>query len=337
MSDAFTFLIWLICIGISALLIGYIIRKLDTTTIAKEGFVVHVCPAATMQYITKEGETLCCNGDIVDGRCTGNNVCSLSPKNRYGLIGCTDLAAQNATAYGSAQCPIDIPNYFSSLDDSLKGCSVSQPTPDRTAPSDPNQLQCILYPTPALDKVRLDSCYNYMKNAAAQAAANSPGCLSANAAANARQNAAAAAAVAAKAAAESAAAQVKAEGKCPPQPACPVASPMASPSATNTTGYVIYGDGISGNLPVTKIIDLFQPGNQAPIAKGYLAQDGTIIRMVELDMNYTRNYGSSYFTGNLSEINSFGDLNRISGSAPGGNTQAKYSIKKADGTGILTP
>jgi hypothetical protein len=84
------------------------------------------------------------------------------------------------------------------------------------------------------------------------------------------------------------------------------------------------------------MIDAFNPGNPAPAGKIYLAQDGSVIRKVDVDTTYTKNYGSSYFTGNLSEINSFGDLNRISGNAPGGNNQANYSIKKADGTGILT-
>ena len=362
MSDAIAFLIWLVCIGISALLIGYFLRKTHTIPAIKEGFKVHICPSGSTSYITRDGETLCCNGDIVDRRCTGNNVCSLSPKNKYGIIWCTDLAAQNAAATGAAQCPTDIPNYFGSTDGSLRGCSVSQPTSDGTAPSDPTQLQCILYPTLALDKVKLDSCYNYMKNAAAQKAANSSACVSASAAASAKKTAANMKVQAAQAAVDAAVAEANAEagGSCPvASVASPVgsmasmasvaspmgsmgsvASPVASmalPSAANPTGYVIYGDGISGNLPVTKMIDGFNPGQTVPSAKLYLAQDGTIIRMVELDMNYTRNYGSSYFTGNLSEINSFGDINRISGSAPGGNRQAKYSIKRADGTGILTP
>ena len=360
MSDAYAFLIWLVCIGISALLIGYFIRQLGTDGHSKEGFVIHVCPTGSIQYINRDGETLCCNGDIVDGRCTGNDVCSLSPKNRRGLMSCTYLAEQDAIASGSAQCPPAMPNYFASLDGSLKGCSISQTTPDGTAPSDPNKVQCILYPTAALDQIKLDSCYNYLKTAAALASANSPACRSAQAAADAKQYAANAAAQAAQAAADSAKAQANAQAggigtlassmaslMASPKAsmaslmalskasvASPVASPVAAP--VKPMGYVIYGEGISGNLAVTKIVDAFNPGNPAPAGKIYLAQDGSVIRKVDVDTTYTKNYGSSYFTGNLSEINSFGDLNRISGNAPGGNNQANYSIKKADGTGILT-
>jgi hypothetical protein len=57
-----------------------------------------------------------------------------------------------------------MPNYFASIDASLKGCSASQSTANGTAPSDPNQPQCILYPTAELDRVKLDSCYNYILN-----------------------------------------------------------------------------------------------------------------------------------------------------------------------------
>lgn len=160
MSEITAFLIWLICIGISAILIGYFLIHLQTPS-KKEGFTMHVCPSRSVSYITHDGETRCCNGDVIDGWCNGNDLCTLSPKSKAGLQTCADLVAYNLAVTGAAQCPTKIPNYFASLDGSLRGCSVSQPLPNGIGPSDPNQLQCILYPTPDLDKVRLDSCYNY--------------------------------------------------------------------------------------------------------------------------------------------------------------------------------
>jgi len=208
MSQGTAFIIWLLCVGVSVILIAYFLKK--PTMNSREGFAVRICPTGANQYITRDGETLCCNGDVIDGWCSGNNICSLSPKNRRGLISCIDLALQNATAAGSAKCPRQIPNYFSGVKNSLPGCSVSQSTPDGTAPLDPTQIQCALYPTQALDQVKLDSCYNYLQTSNALATANSPACLSAQAAQAAKQNAANAAAQAAQAAAKAATAEATA-------------------------------------------------------------------------------------------------------------------------------
>jgi hypothetical protein len=160
------FLLWLICIGISAILIGYTIKYsgIEESIVKREGFVVYSCPSNTVKYITRHGETNCCNGDIVDNECNGNNVCSLSPRNSLGIQSCQTYVTNLANQAAAAKCFTDMPYYFASTDGSLQGCSVSQPTPDGTAPSDPTKLQCILYPTDTLDKIKLDSCYNYKKN-----------------------------------------------------------------------------------------------------------------------------------------------------------------------------
>jgi len=160
MSGALGVLIWLICIGISAILIGYFLRELQKPE-KKEGFTMLVCPAGSVSYITRNGDTQCCNGDVVDGWCSGNDICTLSPRSNNNLPTCGDYLASNLKQAGINLCPTTIPNYFASLDGSVRGCSVSQPLPNGIGPSDPNQLQCILYPTDNLDKVRLDSCYNY--------------------------------------------------------------------------------------------------------------------------------------------------------------------------------
>jgi hypothetical protein len=50
-----------------------------------------------------------------------------------------------------------LPNVYSLI-------PTSKSTANGTAPSDPNQPQCILYPTAELDRVKLDSCHNYILN-----------------------------------------------------------------------------------------------------------------------------------------------------------------------------
>jgi len=210
MSQGLAFLIWLICVGISAILIGYFITE-PKIHVKKEGFMVHVCPSNTISFITDDGETQCCNGDVVDGYCTGNLRCTISPKSKSGLPTCADLAKSDLAASGLSQCPSQMPNYFSSTDGSLRGCSASLITSDGTAPSNPNQPQCILYPTQALDQVKLDSCYNALKVARDALSLSKfqsiPACSAAAAAAG--------------------AAPVNRNSSCPPAPVCP--SPPPAP------------------------------------------------------------------------------------------------------------
>ena len=263
MSQVVSFLIWLLCVGISAILIGYFIKE-SFNPVAYEGFAVHTCPAGTNSFVTDSGETQCCNGDVVDGYCTGNLRCTLSPKSKSGLPTCTDLAAADAAASGANQCPVTMPNYFVST--SVKGCSVSQATSDGTAPLNPNLPQCILYPTQELDLVKLDSCYNVVQNAtkaaqcsAAQATANLPACV------------AAAAAVSA-----------------PP----PAAGSACLPPITN---FVIYGDSVDGRVRVEKR-SFLSNGNIV-----YAIQQSGYVKMVITDKNNIP-LTSRYYSGPISEL-----------------------------------
>lgn len=219
MPELEAFLLWLIFVVISAIVIGYFIKYVPLTLECKEGFTVYTCPSASTKYISNNGETNCCNGDIVNGECNGNNVCSLSPTNTLGLLSCQDYLTEIRNDAAVENCFSDVPYYFASSDGSLRGCSASPSTPDGTAPSDENMLQCTLYSTPQLDKVRLDSCYNYKLNKAALTNAS----------------------------------------KCPVAPvasaenqAAPTAQP---PSSTNPNDYIITGGNPAViNLQVTKII-----------------------------------------------------------------------------------
>ena len=164
-------ILWLLCVVTISITLAYYIRQNEYPSVKHEGFTMHVCPSGTTSFVNKEGETLCCNGDTVDSECIGTLVCTLSPKNKSGLPTCTNYAINQAAVIGAALCPNTMPHYFASTDSKIRGCSQSLPSPDGTMPQDPTQPQCSLYSTPALDQVKLDSCYNYTKNTELRAAA----------------------------------------------------------------------------------------------------------------------------------------------------------------------
>jgi hypothetical protein len=235
------FLIWLICVGISAILIVMYLKyskNLPLKATVKEGFAVRACPSDTNSYITDDGATECCNGDVVDGYCTGNVRCSLSPKSRYQM--CSDVLAAEASVEGAKRCPSKLIHYFDAKNRSerAKGCSVSPTTGDGTAPSDPNLELCILYATDALNRARLDSCYNYMLNQkrgakceAAERTAALPACVNA---------------------------AKQAEGPAQPNPACPV---KPEPN------FLIHGK--------------YMGGQRVPIQRKYVMSDSNIIHAVQ--------------------------------------------------------
>jgi len=317
MTQAGAFLIWLLCVGISAILIGYFIKQ-SLLPVKHEGFVVHRCPRGTTTFITRHGETQCCNGDVVNGYCRGNLKCTLSPRSKSGLPKCDVLAKQEAAEQGKHKCPRQMPNYFASLNGSLRGCSVSQSTSDGTSPSDPNQPQCILYSTQSLDQVKLDSCYNYLQNIQAAAkyaslkSAATQACPTIEKAGPSIQKVASAP-------------KVAPTSKVAPVPQMASAPKVATvKSKPNPTGYVMFGDWISGTIPVQKVI---------PFVFGmviYLAQDGDYIKYVAT--NNSNNSQAKYIIGKLSNftVNNYEDFTNMVNAL--GNTlkdaNGHYKVKK---------
>jgi ribosomal 30S subunit maturation factor RimM len=292
-----TAILWLILLLILTIIIIFYIKYTnDIPSIKREGFTVKTCPSNTTSYITHDGFTNCCSGEVIDNHCE-KILCSLSPGSpvtsctTYGL----NLIARNDANYCNPEFTGDCSMYFTNSEGTVRGCSKSNLNPSRTGPSDLSQPYCRLYDTADANTRNYDSCQNYL----------------------ARFNA-----VAGLATCNEELARVRTS----------IPAPAASAASTD---YVIYGDGITGNLPVTKIINVPAARGDPP-AHIFLAQDGSVVRLLETDIGYTKNAGSSYFTGNLSDITDFGSLNRIAGSGAG-TTRAKYNIKKSDGSGILTP
>ena len=166
------FLIWLLCVGIAALVIGFCIRYIDTDTSIvslKEGFSTNPisitsCPAATTTYVTAAGDTNCCDGDIVDGQCNGNLLCSLSPKPGKGLDTCADWIMKEWKKRSDTFCaPASMPHYFGTMNrrqGSVEGCSASPCSPDGTTPRDPMKPKCKIYQTSIDEYAKADSCFN---------------------------------------------------------------------------------------------------------------------------------------------------------------------------------
>jgi hypothetical protein len=169
MSSAVPFLIWLLCVGVAALIIGIFIRNggLEWPTKALEGFnssiIITACPSGSTTYITASGDTNCCDGDVVNKQCNGTNMCSLSPSIAGGLQSCSDWLSREWKKRGDRFCPQSLPNYFGSITrDGSKpeGCSESQCTADGSSPSNYTVPQCKIYTNQDDELGKVDSCTN---------------------------------------------------------------------------------------------------------------------------------------------------------------------------------
>ena len=173
MGSAAPFLIWLLCIGITAIMIGYFIRDLE-----KEGFadtpsdsgsfkrqppiIITTCPKGSVSYITSTGNTNCCEGDLVNNVCNGNIMCSLSPSIPGGLQSCADWIRNEWTNRSIKFCSQSLPYYFGTLirTPGTEGCSASLCSSDGSVPEDPNQPRCKIYGNMTDELAMVDSCFN---------------------------------------------------------------------------------------------------------------------------------------------------------------------------------
>jgi hypothetical protein len=131
-----------------------------------EGFVgetdtdlsITTCPAETNSYIDGGGRTVCCDGSVAGGKCSGKPVCSLSEA-IAGLPTCSDWFDAYLENKGKDKCPRSMPHYYENTKTKISGCVDGARTRDGTA-AGPNTKFCNLYQTETDDLIKTDSCTN---------------------------------------------------------------------------------------------------------------------------------------------------------------------------------
>lgn len=149
-----------------ALLIASVFMMQDTKT---EGFAtgayttkvlnINACPPYANEIQTSKGNTDCCQGDMVDGKCNGTTFCTKSPA-YTGVPACVDKWREYYTKKGKDICPATMPNYYEDIlkPAAAKGCSAGAISQDGMRIVDAKAPQCRIYPTEALNQTKPDSC-----------------------------------------------------------------------------------------------------------------------------------------------------------------------------------
>jgi hypothetical protein len=168
-------IIWLVFIVISAVLIAYFIKlwNNDDLEFSMEGFQLQGCPtnpSGLITYVNRAGDTLCCNGEVINNECMGNDICSLTSIKPGSIPLCNTYINSLQAIENAAKCSITVTgdssmnNFFINRQTKVQGCSRSPPTADGSAPSDMSKPYCRIYPTSAENMSNYDSCYNYSTN-----------------------------------------------------------------------------------------------------------------------------------------------------------------------------
>lgn len=123
---------------------------------------ITTCPAGSSSYITAAGNTNCCEGDLVNNICNGNDICSLSPSIPGGLQSCADWITKEWIKRGQRYCSRFLPYYYGTLSriPGTEGCSASLCSPDGSNPQDVTQPRCKIYGNNTDELTKVDSCYN---------------------------------------------------------------------------------------------------------------------------------------------------------------------------------
>ena len=148
-------------------MIGLFIQKSENEGFAnsakrQSNISITTCPIGSVSYITAAGNTNCCEGDLVNNVCNGNEICSLSPSVPNGIQSCSDWITKEWTTRSRRFCTRSMPYYFGNLQRTpgLEGCSASQSTSDGSAPQDLNVSKCKIYGNMTDELSKIDSCFN---------------------------------------------------------------------------------------------------------------------------------------------------------------------------------
>lgn len=119
---------------------------------------LQACPSGTSSYDEK-GDIYCCEGDIVNERCNGRIVCSVS-LDKENLPSCVNLLRKELREKGAKFCPPTLPFYFEDKQTKISGCTDKKRTADGKKPLEENQPKCILYGSASDTLNKLNSCEN---------------------------------------------------------------------------------------------------------------------------------------------------------------------------------
>lgn len=125
-----------------------------------ENYYLSACPSGYKSFYDNDGNTVCCDGQIVANRCLSDNRCTLNGKGTPDMPNCTELIEKLYSYKSKEYCPSSLPNYFEDNSKKTKGCTSGSLNATMTAPKKWEQSHCIIYSSPEQNTNLKNSCAN---------------------------------------------------------------------------------------------------------------------------------------------------------------------------------
>jgi hypothetical protein len=138
----------------------YINKKPEIVNEPFQNYYLTGCPSGYKSFYDKTGNIICCDGEVVAGRCIGNKKCTLNGKGKNDMPNCVQAILDDYKQKSKALCPISMSSYFEDLGKKIKGCTNGNLNDTLNAPQDSKQPQCKIYDSLDKNINTKDSCYN---------------------------------------------------------------------------------------------------------------------------------------------------------------------------------
>ena len=144
------------------LLVLYYKDNIKTNNIQEdfENFYLSACPSGYKSFYDNNGDTICCDGQIIGSKCLSDNQCTLNGKGIPDLPNCTELLQKLYTKRSKEYCPSSMSNYFEDRTKDIKGCTTGSLNPTMTGPKKWDQPKCMIYKSVEQNTNSKDSCDN---------------------------------------------------------------------------------------------------------------------------------------------------------------------------------
>lgn len=120
---------------------------------------IEMCPKGTETFITKAGEQLCCEGDVVNGACNGKVRCGLVVRPGSKTQSCSAYVAKHYREQALTFCPKEMPNYWEGA--AGRGCTSGSRSADWS--SSASGKVCKIYGNEDDSLINKDSCHLHKK------------------------------------------------------------------------------------------------------------------------------------------------------------------------------
>lgn len=125
-----------------------------------ENYYLSSCPSGYKSFYDNNGNTVCCDGEIIANKCLSDNQCTLNGGGTPDMPNCTELIKKLYEKRAKEYCTQSLPNYFEDRSKNIKGCMTGPLNDTMTGPQKYDQPQCFIYPELEKNINLKNSCQN---------------------------------------------------------------------------------------------------------------------------------------------------------------------------------